>query len=87
MGNLIGPQTFRASQAPTYTGGVVAMLSCYCICILLINAYWALCAWFNRRKDMLYGKPASFEGGSVEELMDGFHDLTDKEQKDFRYTT
>ena len=28
-----GPQTFLAKQAPTYTGGVVAMLVCYCVAI------------------------------------------------------
>ncbi|PYH69518.1 MFS general substrate transporter [Aspergillus vadensis CBS 113365] len=42
LGNLIGPQTFRASQAPAYTGGFIAMLICYCICVGLMGLYWVL---------------------------------------------
>ncbi|PLB43364.1 MFS general substrate transporter [Aspergillus steynii IBT 23096] len=49
VGNLIGPQTFREEQAPAYTGGFIAMLACYCICISLIAVYWVLVARLNRR--------------------------------------
>ncbi|EHA27380.1 hypothetical protein ASPNIDRAFT_129269, partial [Aspergillus niger ATCC 1015] len=49
LGNLIGPQTFRASQAPAYTGGFIAMLICYCICVALMGLYWVLVLKYNRR--------------------------------------
>lgn len=85
-GNLIGPQTFRAKQAPKYTGGVIAMLSCYCICMLVVGLYWVLCFMDNRRKDKLYGKvQRGAADGSFDELVGGFQDLTDKEQAEFRY--
>ncbi|KAK5113568.1 hypothetical protein LTR85_010796 [Meristemomyces frigidus] len=86
-GNLIGPQTFRSDQAPEYTGGVIAMIVCYCLCILLVLIYWAFCAFENRRRDKLYGKPGHINEDSVQELAESFEDQTDMEQKAFRYTT
>lgn len=79
VGNLIGPQTFRDSQAPAYTGGVVAMLSCYCACIGLILVYWFICLRANRRVAPDQQVVESGEGG--------FQDLTDWKQHDFKYTT
>lgn len=35
-GNLVGPQSFKAEQAPKYTSGVAAMLSCYAVALVLI---------------------------------------------------
>lgn len=78
VGNLIGPQTFRADQAPAYTGGVVAMIVCYCVCIGLICAYWALCASQNKRGEAM---------AANEEILEVLLDQTDFEQKGFRYTT
>lgn len=82
-GNLIGPQTFRSEQAPKYTSGVVSMLTSYCVCMLLMLAYWLVATWENKRKDGKYGKPEDVHEGTVE----GFVDVTDKEQHNFRYTT
>ena len=82
-GNLIGPQTFRADQAPQYTGGVIAMMCSYCAAILLALAYLAVCAYGNRRRDRAYGQPEIIQEGTGQ----GFADATDKEQKEsFRYT-
>ncbi|KAB2574374.1 Allantoate permease [Lasiodiplodia theobromae] len=78
VGNLIGPQTFRADQAPAYTGGVVAMIVCYCVCIGLICAYWALCASQNKRAEAM---------AANEEILEVLLDQTDFEQKGFKYTT
>jgi ACS family allantoate permease-like MFS transporter len=80
VGNLIGPQTFRASQAPAYTGGFTAMIVCYCVCIGLMAMYWALSVMQNRRID-------SSEISTERELVDGFMDLTDQQQEGFKYTT
>ncbi|KAF2679373.1 MFS general substrate transporter [Lentithecium fluviatile CBS 122367] len=82
VGNLIGPQTFRADQAPAYTGGVVAMIVCYCVCIGLICLYWALCVWKNKRI-----AADGEQRGSVAEIMDDLKDQTDFEQDGFKYTT
>lgn len=82
VGNLIGPQTFRANQAPAYTGGVVAMIVCYCVCIVLVCLYWALCVWKNKSV-----APAGERRMSAAEVMDDLMDQTDFEQEGFRYTT
>jgi hypothetical protein len=83
VGNLIGPQTFRADQAPQYTGGVIAMLACYGASMALLMGYWAVSAWDNKRKDAKYGAAQRVDESGV----DGFVDITDKQQEGFRYTT
>ena len=85
-GNLIGPQTFRAEQAPAYTGGTIAMLICYCAAILLMGLYLAVAAYENRQKDRRYGKPGEVDQENVTAMMEAYQDLSDKKQKDFRYT-
>ncbi|KAF1973163.1 MFS transporter [Bimuria novae-zelandiae CBS 107.79] len=82
VGNLIGPQTFRANQAPAYTGGVVAMLACYCVCISLIAACRFFCVAMNRK--FVPTVPAVELDGTV---VENFNDLTDFNQEGFRYTT
>ncbi|OTA55822.1 MFS general substrate transporter [Hypoxylon sp. EC38] len=82
-GNLIGPQTFRSKEAPKYTSSVIAMLVSYCACMLILMVYWLVGAWENKRRDRKYGKPKEVHEGTIE----GFVDLTDKNQDDFRYTT
>lgn len=83
VGNLVGPQTFRAEQAPQYTGGVIAMLCCYCASILIALTYLAVCVVENKRRDRHFGKPAHVQEGTGE----GFADLSDKQQEEsFRYT-
>lgn len=79
VGNLIGPQTFRAEQAPAYTGGTVAMIVCYCVCIGLMACYWALAVWQNKKTAAL---PPRHEG-----VIESFLDQTDMEQEGFYYTT
>lgn len=80
-GNLIGPQTFISNQAPKYTGGVVAMLVCYCISIVILLIYFAAVAVENKRRDQKYGKPEALYNAA-----EGFVDVTDMKQTDFRYT-
>ncbi|EON96760.1 putative allantoate permease protein [Phaeoacremonium minimum UCRPA7] len=75
VGNIIGPQTFIAKQAPEYTGGITAMLVSYCVCICLAVglgfSYWRT----NKAREA-----SEAEGG-------GFLDMTDKENKTFVYTS
>ncbi|OQE21403.1 hypothetical protein PENFLA_c014G09232 [Penicillium flavigenum] len=84
VGNLIGPQTFRANQAPAYTGGFVAMLACYCVCVLLMAVYWAIAHNLNRRATVGVDPEEDRADG---DLMDAFADKTDFQQKAFKYTT
>lgn len=82
-GNLIGPQTFRSNEAPKYTTSVISMIVSYCVCMLILMVYWLLGVWDNKRKDRKYGKPEEVQEGTAE----GFADMTDKKQENFRYTT
>lgn len=79
VGNIVGPQTFRADQAPAYTGGTVAMIVCYVIAMICVLAYGALCSLENRRRE---------QSGETEVAAEqDWLDLTDKENKGFKYTT
>ncbi|TVY22577.1 putative transporter [Lachnellula hyalina] len=77
-GNIIGPQTFLAYQAPAYTGGTVAMIVCYCVAIFCILGYGAVCHVSNKRR----AGEISENRGDMDWL-----DLTDKENISFKYTT
>lgn len=83
VGNLIGPQTFIASQAPKYRGAQVAMVVCDAVSLVLMM--WVYFNYWNenRRKDKLQteGKLESINFENYE-----FADLTDKENVNFRYT-
>ena len=83
IGNLIGPQTFRSNQAPKYTGAVIAMLVSYCACIGLLLTYFFYVQWENKKLDEKYGTAEDVQEGTSE----GFLDITDKNEKNFRYTS
>ncbi|RSL61423.1 hypothetical protein CEP51_013633 [Fusarium floridanum] len=83
VGNLIGPQTFRANQAPEYVGGTISMIVCYGVCMAIMAAYWVIAAWQNKKN--AENMPAS--GDQEEDVIESFLDETDFEQKAFIYTT
>jgi MFS transporter, ACS family, allantoate permease len=97
LGNIIGPQTFRAEQAPAYIGGITAMMVCYVAAMALILTYMAVCRIENRKRDREAGGTAGFHAQSsnpgddlVTQAPGGQNDwldLTDKENRRFRYTT
>lgn len=82
VGNIIGPQTFRTNQAPSYTGAKIAMVVSFGTAEILILLMYLLNLFENKRRDKLreelgdsYVKPENIE----------FADLTDKENPEFRY--
>ncbi|KAK8061980.1 MFS general substrate transporter [Apiospora phragmitis] len=80
VGNIIGPQTFRDSEAPHYQSAYIAMLVGYAVklfsIVVLLGYMWRE----NRRRDRagLTDEKAAIEAG--------MHDLTELENKGFRYT-
>lgn len=76
-GNIIGPQTFRADQAPAYTGGTIAMIVCYLVAIACISAYGYMCRQSNIKR-----QPEVAAAETQDWL-----DMTDKQMTGFRYTT
>lgn len=78
-GNIIGPQTFQADQAPAYTGGTIAMIVCYVVAILMVLCYGALCLRDNRKRAAAIESRVAVEQDWL--------DLTDKQNQGFKYTT
>lgn len=97
LGNIIGPQTFRQSQAPAYIGGITAMMVCYVAAMALILTYMVVCRLENRKRDQETGARRvpgeETPQDAVEDTSGGLGsgndwlDLTDKQNRNFRYTT
>jgi ACS family allantoate permease-like MFS transporter len=79
VGNLIGPQTFLVSQAPTYQTAKTLIVVCYCITLALLSCLYVLNVWENKRRDRKDEKlPPEFHNSE-------FADLTDFQNPEFRY--
>lgn len=78
VGNIIGPQTFLAYQAPAYTGGTIAMIVCYVVAIICIMTYGWVAHSSNKARE------AEINDGRGDQ---DWLDLTDKENTSFKYTT
>ncbi|KAL2853193.1 putative MFS transporter [Aspergillus pseudodeflectus] len=76
LGNIIGPLTFDADDAPRYDPGFQATVICFAICCVLAQVFRALLLGQNKRRDREYGVPSAEHG---------LEDLTDGENKSFRY--
>lgn len=82
LGNIIGPLTFISNQAPEYIGAKIAIIVCCAIALFTAVALLLYYKWENNRRD----KKAEAEGrlGRHEKDIE-FLDLTDHENKEFRY--
>jgi hypothetical protein len=80
IGNIIGPQVFRATDAPDYSNGYIGLLACLVIAMVAISCYGFICWTENRRRDKLVEST-----GVQDHIDDPFSDLTDKEKESFRY--
>lgn len=87
VGNMIGPQTFRTSQAPRYTGGIISALTTFVVCAVLMGIYWIVAAWQNKQKDKAHGKAVEVDTNEIEVLVTEYLDETDVQQPYFRYVT
>lgn len=81
-GNVIGPQTFRSTDAPNYLNAKAGAVGCYCAAIFLMCVLTAYNIWENRRRDRLRN-----EMGDAYLVPDNleFKDLTDFQNPEFRY--
>ncbi|RDA89253.1 hypothetical protein CP532_0549 [Ophiocordyceps camponoti-leonardi (nom. inval.)] len=80
-GNIIGPQLFIGSEAPSYTSGFLAIMTCLGISIVLCFALRFHLWRENRRRDRVYRLDGCEVGNDVLNLSD----KTDKEMPMFRY--
>lgn len=83
IGNIIGPQTFQARDAPEYRPAKVAVLATQAAAGVLAIVLWQYYVWENKRRDRAQaGRPQEGETANDETAWVG---LTDKENKKFRY--
>ncbi|GAA6002871.1 uncharacterized protein JCM10292_001348 [Rhodotorula paludigena] len=83
VGNIIGPQGFRADEAPTYRSGIIMMLACFSIMCVTGILYGLTCVSLNKRRDASAVSPLTAQELSGMEVDE---DLTDRENPLFRYS-
>ncbi|KAE9989605.1 hypothetical protein EG327_002482 [Venturia inaequalis] len=86
LGNFIGPFFFITDQAPRYNLGVAMMFFCVGVQVLSIGGIWFLLWKRNRERDA--GEKDGVDNG-VDNMVEGFEmglqDMTDLQNKHFRY--
>ncbi|CAA7259541.1 unnamed protein product [Cyclocybe aegerita] len=92
VGNAVGPQVFRETEAPRYVKAFVAHIVMYGIqlaTIFLLRLHLMRQNILKRRaQGIVVGEKASDEGIEADEHIEhrhAFDDLTDRENPDFRY--
>ncbi|KAI5958996.1 uncharacterized protein KGF55_005650 [Candida pseudojiufengensis] len=82
VGNLIGPQTFVAKEAPDYRSAKITIVVCGFLDLFILIAICISYFLDNKRRDARSGKEEK-----TDELFENFEfaDLTDKENPRFRY--
>ncbi|KAF2137338.1 uncharacterized protein K452DRAFT_111817 [Aplosporella prunicola CBS 121167] len=84
VGNIIGPQTFKKSEAPGYQSAYIAMLVGYVVKLSMVILLYVYMWVVNKRRDReAAGRtPEELEKDAIEA---GMRDLTEVENKGFRY--
>jgi hypothetical protein len=81
-GNIAGPHLFLANEAPRYPTAIKGLAGAYAGAMGLQIIYTGYCYMENRYKQ----KQGLLDGTNfAEEAMESFDDLTDKQNKHFRY--
>ncbi|KAK5111340.1 hypothetical protein LTR62_005180 [Meristemomyces frigidus] len=87
VGNIIGPQTFRASEAPHYHSAYIAMLVGYTVKLFMVVVLYFYMWSVNKKRDrevLAAGLTAEDQGREAIER--GMHDMTELDNKGFRYS-
>lgn len=85
VGMIAGPQFFITTQAPGYETGFRMMIACWVILMILPMVLRWYYQWQNKRRDKRDAEDNAI-GKVVEVQNEEFMDLTDKEQRGFRYS-
>ena len=81
IGNIIGPQTFQARDAPEYTPAKIAVLATQAGGALVSGLLFLYYLYANKKKDRKYGP----QGGATGAEADRWVNRTDMENENFRY--
>ncbi|CAI5759036.1 unnamed protein product [Candida verbasci] len=83
-GNIIGPNLYKADEAPKYRTGMLGCIASYAVMMFLIICMRVLLQWRNKQKDKLYGEVDDEKAEKA--LIEGFQGKTDFENEGFRYS-
>ena len=88
VGNIIGPFSFKPSEAPVYQSGIIAIMVAYCVEIVLLILFAIYTAWLNKQKAAGRDEMQGELGGEEDErrALAAFSDYTDRENPYFKYT-
>ncbi|KAJ6019348.1 hypothetical protein N7522_001415 [Penicillium canescens] len=81
VGNLIGPQLFHDSDAPSYNAAKITLIATMSAVVLMALALRQLTVWENAKRDL--EQAGSEDEASAADL--AFLDLTDIQNRRFRY--
>ncbi len=84
VGNIIGPQTFQAKDAPNYIPAKITVLATQAAAALIAFVLFMYYVWANKQKNVavLSNEGIPVDGPTEQHL---WEDQTDKENKTFRY--
>ncbi|CAK9781993.1 hypothetical protein CC85DRAFT_288406 [Cutaneotrichosporon oleaginosum] len=86
IGNVVGTQIFVPSDAPKYLKGLISCGAVMCLNALNLGCWWWYYARTNARRDAeALASGISAETQALESRLAGELDLTDRENKHFRY--
>ena len=87
IGNIIGPQTFQARDAPQYHPAKIAVLATQAAAGVLAVVLFGYYVWENKRRDARdAAEPTEVVDTSSEDhKVEAWSGLTDKENRSFRY--
>ncbi|CBF81557.1 uncharacterized protein ANIA_10720 [Aspergillus nidulans FGSC A4] len=89
VGNFVGPQFFKSTEAPGYSTAYTTILTCYVISIVMAALFRAYLGWANKRRDQAQGIHIDPEDHreidlQADEELDHV-DETDIQNQSFRY--
>ncbi|KAH8653785.1 major facilitator superfamily domain-containing protein [Xylariales sp. PMI_506] len=80
LGNIIGPQTFQAKDAPVYKPAKIAVMATLAASVVLVLMLFGYYVWANNSR-----RSADDEDEDAGLSREAWIDLTDKQNKRFRY--
>ncbi|XPS77869.1 hypothetical protein M3J09_009893 [Ascochyta lentis] len=86
VGNIIGPQTFKSSEAPRYRSAYVAMLIGYSVKLIAVLVLFAYMWSVNKKRDSESASGLRLTDEETKAAVEaGMHDVTEIDNKGFRY--
>ncbi|OCL09001.1 MFS general substrate transporter [Glonium stellatum] len=86
VGNAVGPLTFRDAETPRYRSAYVAMLVGYCVKLVMVVVLYGYMYSVNKKRDRESARGERLAGEEEKEAIElGMHDVTEIDNKGFRY--